>query len=136
MTTSTKAHPIRRLLYGGSTRTGNLSTADLEWFIDDKPNVYLAASAAALSEAQNYAARGNRVVGDLEIDYVGQGGTVQVWQDLSARLRLQGIRTVKPYSGGISVTDKANREAQTDYDRPAFSREQFDYAGSDYDGST
>ena len=84
MTTSTKAHPIRRLLYAGSTRTGTLSTADLEWFIDNKPNVWLAASAAALSEAQYYAALGNRKVGDLGVDY---GGAVAEWRLLSNRLR-------------------------------------------------
>jgi len=129
MATTGNVDDMQRLLYGGSTKTGSLSTADLGWFYDNNVNVYLAASQAANAEALVKAAQGDRKVGDLEISFAGAGGGVDFYTKLSKELRLRGVRQVKPYSGGISIDDKVAREGDSDWDRPESRRGQFDYNG-------
>lgn len=127
MASSTQVAQIRRLIYGGSTRTGSLSTGDIGWFADNRGNIWLAAAAAAEAEGA-YAGAGRKKVGDLEIDE-GNGG----WRDLAKSLRLQGLRSVKPYAGGISVSDKETQRSDSDYDQPAVRLGMFDYEGDDSD---
>ena len=122
MPSSTSIAQVRRLIYGGSTRTGTLSTGDIGWFVDNAPNVWLAASEAAASEAAAYGS-GRKKVGDLEIEEGSAGG----WLDLSRRLRRKGISAVSPYAGGISVADKAAQDTDSDWDRPANRLGMFDY---------
>ena len=125
MASSTQIAQIRRLTYGGSTRSATLSTGDIGWFADNQPNIWLAAASAA--EAEGAAAgAGRKKVGDLEIDE-GDGG----WQTLAKALRLQGIRRVSPFAGGRSVAAKTDQEADTDWDRPAVRLGMFDYAETD-----
>jgi len=122
MPASTSAADVRRLIYGGSTRSGYLSPADLVWFRANEPNLYLAAAAAAEAEAQQLVATGNRKVGDLEISYDNSSE----WRALAKQLRIRGLVRISPYSGGISVSDKDSQAADTDYDAPSFKRGQFD----------
>ncbi len=128
MASSTQIAQMRRLLYGGSTRTGTLSTDDVAWFHDNNVNLYLGAEQAANAEAINAVAQGDRKVGDLSVMH---GFTATYWKGLAKQLRLRGIRSAKPYSGGISVSDKNAQETDSDWDPPASRRKQFDYdAGS------
>ena len=122
MASSTQVAQVKRLIYGGSTRTGSLSTGDIGWFVDNAPNIWLAASEAAASEAAAYGS-GRKKVGDLEIEEGSAGG----WLDLSRRLRRKGISTVAPYAGGISVSDKQTQRDDTDWDQPANRLGMFDY---------
>lgn len=128
MPSSTSIAQVRRLIYGGSTRSGSLSTGDIGWFVDNNANIYLAASAAAAAEGQ-VAGGGRKKVGDLEIDEGAAGG----WMDLSKTLRLRGIRSVSVYAGGISQSDKETQRADTDWDKPANRLGQFDYEAPEYD---
>lgn len=69
----------------------------------------------------------SKQVGDLKIDY-GQGASLS--NDLFTKskwLRLQGIRNVKPYAGGISISDKDSNRETTDAVQPAFRIDQFSY---------
>jgi len=129
MASSTQIAQMRRLLYGGSTKTGSLSTDDVAWFFDNNVNLYLGAAQAANAEALVKAAQGDRKVGDLEISFAGAGGGVDFYTKLSKELRLRGVRQVKPFSGGISVDAKVAAEADSDWDRPESRRGQFDYNG-------
>ncbi len=135
MASSTDIAQMRRLLYGGSTRSGSLSTDDVAWFHDNNGNLYLAASEAANAEALNKAAQGDRKVGDLEIKFAGAGGAVDFYTQLAKRLRLRGVRSTKPYVGGSSVGDKAAQNSDRDWDKPESKRGQFDY-NSDSTGRT
>ena len=126
MASSTDIAQVRRLIYGGSTRAGTLSTGDIGWFVDSAPNVWLAASEAAASEAAAYGS-GRKKVGDLEIEEGSAGG----WLDLSRRLRRKGISSVSPYAGGISVSDKVTQDTDSDYSRPGNRLGMFDYQNID-----
>lgn len=123
MASSTQIAQVRRLIYGGSTRTGTLSTGDIGWFVDNGANIWIAASNAAAAEG-SVGGVGRKKVGDLEIDEGAAGG----WMDLSKRLRLQGIRSVSVYAGGIGVSDKTANESDSDWDKPAFRSGQFTYS--------
>jgi hypothetical protein len=122
---------VRRYIYGGSTRSGSLSTADIDSYVDENSNTYLAAAAAADAEALLAMAGGKKKVGDLEIDV---GATAPTWLALAKKLRVRGIRKggVTPFSGGISLNDKANNESDTDWNQTAGKLGQFDYRGDGY----
>ncbi len=127
MATTGNIDDLQRFLYGGSTRTGTLSTADLGSFADENPNIFLAAEQAAYAEMQEAIAGGRKKVGDLEVD---PGAVAGSWQRLAKQLRLRGVRRgVKPYAGGISIDDRAAQERDSDWDRPESRRGQFDYDG-------
>ncbi len=124
MASSTDIAQMRRLLYGGSTKSGSLSTGDIAWYFDNNGNLYLAASQAANGEQIQAIAGGRKKVGDLEVD---PSETAEGWLALSKQLRLRGVRSTKPYVGGISVDDKAAQNSDRDWDKPESKRGQFDY---------
>lgn len=135
MASTSDSDTIRRHIYGGSTRSGTLSTADIDWYADNYSNLWLAASEAANAEALKAMSGGKKKVGDLEIDV---GATAAAWNDLAKRLRVTGVRKggVSPFSGGISISDKTSNETDSDWDRTAGQLGQFDYeGGSDYDST-
>ena len=124
MASSTQIAQTRRLVYGGSTRSGSLSAGDVAWFFDNNANLYLGAAAAANAEQINAIAGGRKKVGDLEVD---PSVTAAGWGALSKQLRLRGVRQVSPFSGGISRNQKAATETDADWDEPESRRGQFDY---------
>ena len=132
MATTGNIDDLQRYLYGGSTRTGTLSTADLGSFADENPNIFLAAEQAAYAEMMEAIAGGKKKVGDLEVD---PGVVAGRWQTLAKQLRLRGVRQVKPYAGGVSIDDKRATETDKDWDTPESRRGQFDYDGGSTAGS-
>lgn len=103
---------VRILVYGGSTRSGTVSVADIGTVLDDSVNVYLAASRIALAEAANLARQTNLKVGDLSITRIGIEAAQ--YRTLSKDLRKQGVRSVKPFAGGISQAQKDTNENNSD----------------------
>lgn len=124
MASTADMNVMKRHLYGGSTRSGTLSTGDLGYYADNAPNLYIAASRAALAEA-GASVGGSKQVGDLKIDRKAED-----WHALSKRLRIEGVRSVKPYSGGISVADSDSQAADTDWRRGPFRVGRFDNPGA------
>ena len=128
---------IRLLIGDVSTSTGSeiFSDNEIQYFRNAKPNEFLSAalaidSIAGTTRFTSLATIQSKWVGDLKIDY-GQGSAAS--NDLFAKskwLRLQGIRTVKPYAGGISISDKDASKDDTDRVGPAFTVGQFDYTRS------
>jgi hypothetical protein len=102
---------VRRLLYGGSTRSGTLSTGDIDWFVDNAPNVWLAAAEAASAESSVNLDITSKSVGDLRIEY---GDRAANFKGLAAQYRRKGISKVTPFAGGTSRADKTARESDTD----------------------
>jgi hypothetical protein len=124
---STDINDAVRLLIGDmSTSTGSeiFSDGEVDYFVSLKPNAYLAASVAVKSligstRGNNLAGVMSKQVGDLKIDY----RTVSVTDLLQAKagqLRIEGVRKVKPYAGGISQSDKRTNKDDTDWDKPHF----------------
>lgn len=127
MATTGNIDDLQRHLYGGSTRTGTLSTADLGAYADENANIFLAAEQAAYAEMQEAIAGGRKKVGDLEVD---PSMSAASWQRLGKQLRLRGVRRgVKPYAGGVSIADKVATERDVDWSPPESRRGQFDYDG-------
>lgn len=115
---------VRRLIYGGSTRSGTLSTADIASFVAENGNVYLAASEAAMAEmAVNVSAPTNRKVGDLSVSF---SADYLRFRDLSRSLRKRGLRAIKPFAGGITISNKDAERDESDRVAPAFAVGQFD----------
>jgi hypothetical protein len=119
-----------------STSTSNevFSDGEIDYFVALKPNAHLAASAAVTSligstRATSLAGVLSKQVGDLRIDY-GAGGVSahEILTSKAKQLRLEGVRKVKPYAGGISDSDKRANEDDTDWDKPHFRIGQFEHA--------
>ena len=127
MASTDDSDAVRRLLYGGSTRSGTLSTGDVDWFVDNAPNVWLAAAEAASAEASVNLDVVSKSVGDLRIEY---GERATRYQGLSAQYRRKGIAKVTPFAGGISIADKTARESDTDRNAPAVAVGMHDYDGT------
>lgn len=132
---STDSNDAIRLLIGDvSTSTANeiFTDSEIDYFSSLKPNAHLSASAAVISligstRGQTLASIVSKQVGDLKIDYGGgSGGASGTLKEKARQLRLEGVRKVKPYAGGISEIDKRNQETDTDWNQPAFRVGQFD----------
>ena len=124
MASTADADTVRRLIYGGSTRTGTLSTGDINWFVDANPNVYLAASEAAFAEYAVEAGQPtNKAVGDISI---GRSADYLRYRELAQNLRRRGLRSVKPYAGGLTRSSKDTERDDSDRVPPAFAVGQFD----------
>ena len=125
---STDTSDAVRLLIGDmSTSTGSEVFADneVEWFVANHPNTYLAASAAVTSiigstRATTLGGLMSKSVGDLKEDYRTVSIT-DLMQSKAKQLRMQGVRRVAPYAGGISQSDKTTVESDSDRVAP-FSR--------------
>lgn len=115
-----------RLLVGDiSTSTGReyLSDVDYDFFLSATPNQYSAGALAANSLAMRFAGDGTeKSVGDLRI----KRAQAAEYRDLSKQLARMSALQSAPYAGGISRSDKASVEADSDRVKPAFAAGQFD----------
>lgn len=132
------ADTIRLLIGDVSTSTGSeiFSDAEIDYFNGAKPNAFLSAALAVESligtdRGTTLASVIEKQVGDLKIKYGTEGGGSGGTLTAKAKsLRLQGVRKVKPYAGGISELDKDAAETDTDYNAPAFRVGMFDNPNS------
>lgn len=113
-----------RLLVGDTNPDQKqLHNEEVQWFLDNNANLYLAASEAAKSIAALYAREVDKHVGDLRI-WASQRQSQYL--ALAKELRLRAARGVSPYAGGISRSDKRSVQQNNDRVQPAFRRGQFD----------
>lgn len=122
MATAAQIASVRRYIYGGSTRSGSLSTDDIGSFVDENVSVLYAAAYAADAEASDAATNPDKKIGDLELRY---GAVADSFRTLSASLRAQASRRVSPFAGGISRSAKDTQYADSDMVRPKFRVDQF-----------
>lgn len=122
---------VRILIQDTNTSAQLLSDEFIAYALAQKPNAYLAASLCAKTlvnstvAANAYLAANvtKKKVGDLEVSYGGGGGGVAAadhYRALAKSLRLEAAMKVTPFSGGISVDDKASQRQDSDWDRPPF----------------
>ena len=136
---STSTPDAVRLLIGDvSTSTSQeiFSDGEIDFFVADRPNTYLAASAAlqtilGTTRADRFQTVQSKKVGDLSIQFTAgaAGGSYLTIRDKIKQLRMQGVRKVKPYAGGISQSDKDATQQDTDLDNYHFRIGQFDHPG-------
>ena len=85
-----------------------------------------ATSAAALCAdwiSATFARKSDKTVGDLQIRYSQR---FTQYRELASMLRRGVALTALPYAGGISISDKATREADADRVEPAFEVDMLD----------
>lgn len=119
---------VRMLLNDTSSSDVLLQDEEITFLLNAKPNVWLAASAGAAAIASRFARDGgDRQVGDLRIS---RGAVVQEYRALAKQLRAEGVRGVKPYSGGIGKADSEAQIADSDWKRGPFRIGRFDNPGA------
>ncbi len=125
---------VRALLGDTSTSTALLSDSEVAWLVAQHPNVYYAAAVGAdMLFANNASAVVSKKVGDLTLTKgSGLGGSVASnYKELGEELRSTAARMgVKPYAGGISVSDKDTQEGDSDWDRSEIRLGMHDYETS------
>ena len=116
-----------RFLIGDTNATSGMALEDEEiaWLLSTEANVYMAAAAAAdmiVTKINGSTGTGGTVgpitrkrIGQTDISYFN-GRTSEQYGSLASTLRARGGTHQMPFAGGISVDDKAIRQA--DLDRP------------------
>ena len=109
----------------GDTSSGSyqVENEEIDAILDTEGNKYLAAAVVAESMGARNASKVDRRVGSLSIS--GSQGAGNYFT-LARRLRFEAAMRSAPYAGGISESDKADVEADTDRVQPSFSVGQFD----------
>lgn len=134
-----------RFLVGDTVESSAVfSDEELDWLLTQNSNIYYAAAFAAESAWASYASATSggaagtvktRTVGALSLTYgiLEDKDRAEQFKSMAKRFRLQAAVSGgwRPYSGGISKSDKETREQDTDWDKPAFTRGMFDYPGAD-----
>lgn len=102
-----------------------LQDEEIAYILTLETNVNMAAAKACRAIAATFARKATRKnVGDLSIDYSMRQ---QNYLDLAKKLESDAaIVLARPYCGGISQSDKDNRNADTDRVTPAFTKNQMD----------
>lgn len=132
---STNLNDQVRLLVGDistSTSAEILADTDYTFFRESTPNVFAAACLAANSLAALFTTVAGssfetKQVGDLRLSKGQAQSLADSYRRLCEELKLQSAkRAAKPYSGGISRSDKRSVHSDSDRVKPFFSRELFD----------
>jgi hypothetical protein len=129
---------VRFLIGDTNSSTPIFQDEEIDWLLTQNTNVYLAAASAADAAASGVVAVGGnsatktKTVGALSISY-GDTEKAKDWRTLASQLRVRAAltRTIVPYSGGISKSDKATRQQDSDWNKPSFARGMHDYPGAD-----
>ncbi len=90
-----------------------------------------AAAICAESLAGRYASFVDKKIGDLSISYSQRA---KQWSAIAEKLRASSRSALfTPWAGGLSISDRDSRRADTDLIQPAFRRDLFDNEGTESD---
>lgn len=127
---------VRFLLGDTVDATHVFEDEEINWALAENGNIYFAAALVAdLAVAQFSGGSESNVktktVGALSISYADKEKADE-YRKMAASLRVKGAlnSVIVPYSGGISIDDKETQEADTDWDKPYFTRGMHDYPGA------
>ncbi len=130
---STLSRDAVRLLVGDiSTSTASewLADTDYTFFLANTPNIYIAAQLASNSLAALFGSGDNSVsrkkVGDLEIESGEKAAVAEHYRALAQKYGRMAAAQIVPSAGGISASEKAAAEADSDRVPPFFKRNAFD----------
>lgn len=120
---------VRLLVGDTSTTAPDLSDNAMEYFLTEEGNnVVRAAARAAEALAGIYAKKAEeRRVGPLWLRSFSDKSSKYLKLAKTLWSRASRLGTVGPYAGGISITDKNARIANTDRVVPAFRRQMMSY---------
>lgn len=121
-----------RFLIGDTDTTDQLiQNEEITYLLTETDgNVYEAAIYAARSIAAKFSREADKKIGDYSIS---ASQRASAFFNLAKQLELSQkknlVSKVRPYAGGISVTDKQVDEQNTDRTVPAFSRNDMNFPG-------
>lgn len=119
-----------RLLIQDTSSTGALfSDTEVDFFVDNTPDVRSAARMAASSLKARYSSQVSKTVGKLRIQLSDKAKFYGELADEFKDLAKSG-GSLQVFSGGISVSDKNTQDADTDRTDYDFKRGQFDLPNS------
>lgn len=115
---------VRFLIRDTNTSDQLLQDEEIAWLLSQNSNnVYKAAMASAYAVSAKFSNQAvTKTVGALSLSYQARS---EHYKSLALSIKNQYLSvgaTFAPYSGGISVSDKQTEEQDTDWDKPAFSR--------------
>ncbi len=117
---------VRLLIGDTDTADQQLQDSEIDFYIATYGSALMAAGKAARALAAKYTRKADKEVGDLKIAY---SQIAKNYFLLAEQLEAQAGRTgsqVQIYVGGVSRSEKARVEANTDRSAPSFRRGQFD----------
>lgn len=125
---------VRFLIRDTDSTDQQLSDEEIAWLLaQNGNNVYKAAVGGARSVSARYSNQAvTKTVGALSLSYQARS---EHFETLAKTLQAQYLTVgaaFAPYAGGISVLDKEAMEADTDWDKPAFTRQM--HRNDDVDG--
>lgn len=107
------------------TAGGKLVTdSEITFALASEANVFTAGALCCDVLVSKGGAVRSRSVGDVSITY-----DVTFYKDLAKRLRSRGQTYAGPYAGGLTETDKAVQQDDTDATQPDFKRGEYEYPG-------
>lgn len=122
---------VRFLIQDTNESAPLVSDEEIAWELSQhNNNLYRAAAVLANTVAATFAqAVQTKSVGSLSITYAARSEAyTSLARRLAARVRSKSV--IAPYAGGISISDKQTREADTDWNRPDFEIGMSDYPGT------
>ena len=130
---STPRDAVRFLLRDTSTANAEFQDAEIEWLVEEQPNVYRAAANGARAKAAEASdSLASKTVGSLTLTYSERATR---WLDIAKALDAQASKglgsAIQPFSGGISKSDKELTSEEDDFDKPYFYRGMMDNPGTD-----
>lgn len=116
---------VRFLVGDTDTNDRLVEDEEINWALSEYPSVYVAAAEICEAIAAKFARKVDQSVGDLRISFSKQSDQ---YSKKAAQLRRKSsILNVKPYAGGISVSDKETVRENSDRVDPSFTRGMDDY---------
>lgn len=112
---------IRFLIQDTQSNRPLVADEEIAWVRSTEANVFMAAAALCDSLASKGGNIKARVVGDLRVVY-----DVKFYRGLAASLRARGAGHQVPFAGGISITDKAEQQSDSDAVQPRAFRSEMD----------
>lgn len=123
---------VRFLVQDTNENDQKVSDEEIAWMLSNSANIYLAAADIAVTISAVYGSKAKKSIGSLSIEYSQQR---EAYEALSERLRALGksssrLALTNVFAGGISKSDKELQRTDTDWDRPWFERDAFNYPNS------
>ena len=123
---TTPLYQVRLLIRDTDITAQLLQDEEIEFVLSENPNIYEAASICCVTIASSFARKADQKVGQVSVDYQSRAKT---YMDLANEYEQKAITegpAVNVYAGGISISDKAETEANADRVDPFFYRDEWD----------
>lgn len=114
-------YQVRLLIQDINTSRQLFQDEEVDWQLTQEANVYMAA--ALLCDVLVMRAGGikSKKISEFAVQY-----DTKFYMSLAGELRARGMGHQVPYAGGISISDKARQEGDTDAVPPKITRRQAD----------